>query len=113
MSAVRVYRDGKPAWMPVDEGCVGRITHTRGATRDFGTLVVAESERSRRTRLQRTAMARQRALDVEPEKPVRQPALCRKWMILARVECARKARHGGSCASRSSMDAENLADRKR
>jgi hypothetical protein len=32
VSARRVYdKDGKPAWQVIDDGAVGRTTHTRGA----------------------------------------------------------------------------------
>lgn len=118
MSFLRVVRQGQPIdpALFVDLGpATGRITHSRGMARDYGTLVVAESERTRSKRLQREAMARQRSLAVEPEpaRPVRKGPPCGKWMILARTECARKSRHNGSCATRASMDAENRSDRKR
>lgn len=112
MSVLRFSQPGEPTLL-VDLGPgIGRSQHTRGAITG-GMLVVAESERARHTRLQRESLARQRSLAVEPERPVRQVALCRKWMILPRTECARRSRHVGDCATRAAMDAENRAARKR
>jgi hypothetical protein len=42
VSAVRAYGpDGRPVWVPVDDGAVGRVVHTRAAIRGPRGLIVA------------------------------------------------------------------------
>lgn len=67
MSAVRIPGpDGRIVLVPVDDGAVGRLTHTRRAIRGGalaiggGAIVVVESARAHKLAQQRAAMGRQR-----------------------------------------------------
>lgn len=64
MSGIRIPGpDGRTILVPIDDGAVGRISHTRGGLNRsvvYGSLVVSESARSRDLRLQRDAMRRRR-----------------------------------------------------
>lgn len=120
MSVQRISVPGQPTTL-IDLGpSVARRTFTRGMVYG-GVMVVATPARkapqtpeqiARGREIERRYYERNRERLLQEQRE-RRAVPCGKWMILARVECARKARHAGSCASRSSMDAENLADRKR
>jgi hypothetical protein len=47
MSARRIYVDGKPVWEKVDDGAVGRTTHSRGAITGGGIVVGLPNQKYR------------------------------------------------------------------
>lgn len=71
MSALRIPGpDGRIQLVVIDDGAVGRVSFTRYGARQTipGSFIVAESERARKTRVQREAMARLRSGRNEAER---------------------------------------------
>jgi hypothetical protein len=129
VSVLRFSRPGIVGTTLVDLGPnVGRVQHTRGAITG-GTIVVgglrgrtvAQSEaaekRANGAAVSSNAAAarryyeRNKELILERQRAARaaERPPCRKWMIIARQECARSARHHGACSTRDSMERDRRA----
>lgn len=114
MSALRIGRPGEPVRL-IDQGpACGRTLHTRGPVAPLGgTLVVAQSDRDRHAMFERRRRQQGRIdatpLPVEPEP--RERAICRRWIIVSRAECARQAKHAGSCTTAARL--AKLAEQRR